>query len=154
MFDIQERLVNPDMAETLVTHAYSTYARDRFVPERNYNLMPLEFRKQVCSCVRAGRLVRKDSMADLLSVCNKCNKPESYHLYRCGRCENLFIHDFRAPFCYKEPLCWDCTTDDPQPCSEHTYCEPYWSPEQYIAPVLPKPKVNTAEELANVFDFD
>jgi hypothetical protein len=153
MFDIVERLVDAGMAETLVTHAYSTYCRDRFVPERNYNLMPLEFRKQVCSCVVAGRHVRKDSMQSLISVCNKCKKPESYYLHRCGICENLFLHDFRAVWCVREPKCWDCTTENPEPCDGHQYCEYWWTPDQYIPPVLPKPKVYTAEELANVFDF-
>lgn len=153
MFDIRERLCDPMSAQYLRTTAYSTYCNDRFVPERNINLMPAEFKRMVCSCRdRQSRLVRKDNMESLLSVCSSCKKPESYYLYRCTMCESLFIHDFRAVFCYQDPCCWNCVTPA-DACDGHNYCEYYWRPDQWIAPVLPKPRVFTAEELADVFDF-
>lgn len=150
--DIVERLVDETMASTHVRQAYSLYARDRFVPERNLNLMPPEFRRMVCKCEQRG-YITTDKHPGIINTCTSCKKPESYYLYRCADCENLFIHDFRAPFCYNEPRCWDCVTKDPRPCSGHNYCEYYWTPKQWVSPVLPKPKVFSEEELASVFDF-
>ena len=136
---------------------YATYCVDRFVPERNINLMPLEFRKQVCQCTgrddQEGYLWIFDDRGTI-KVCTACNKPESYYLHRCVSCENLFLHDFDAAFCYKAPKCWDCINEDPDCCEGHNYCISFLLRKDWIPPVLPKPKTFTEEELAGVFDFD
>lgn len=151
--DIVERLVDSSAAKTHVRQAFSLYARDRLVPERNINLMPLEFRQQVCSCNVQG-YITTDKYPGIINTCTNCHKPESYYLFRCVACESLFIHDFRAYFCWREPRCWDCINSDPVQCASHMYCEYYWAKELWIPPVLPKPVTFTDEELANVFDFD
>lgn len=143
------------MTDNLMGRAYSTYCRDRFVPERNINLMPVNFRNRLCTCIgRTGYVTKKrDDHGSIISVCDACGKPESYYMFRCASCENLFIHDFRAYFCYKQPICWTCINENPVQCSNHNYCQPFWSPENWVAPVLPEPRVFTKEELADVFDF-
>lgn len=150
--DITTRLVDQSAAKTHVRRAFSLYARDRQIPERNINLMPLEFRQQVCSCEVQGYITH-DKYPGMLATCTNCKKPESYYLFRCVSCESLFIHDFRAFFCWREPRCWDCINENPIPCDGHMYCEYYWGTSQWIPPILPKPQVFTQEELDNVFDF-
>lgn len=151
--DIKDRLVDKSSVAFVYRNAYSVYCADRKVPERNRNLMPVEFISRVCTCVERRGYITTDQYPGIINTCSACHKPESYYLFRCTRCESLFIHDFRAPFCYDQPHCWECVNEDPYICEGHHYCQPYWTKDKWVAPVLPKPKTYTAEELDNVFDF-
>lgn len=144
----------PEVQFPKILPAYCLYTSDREVPERRLTLMPLEFRSQVCKCPAVGKTDSK-TYNHVIGICGTCKKPESYYLWRCVSCENLFLRDFVSQFCVREPKCWDCSLDNPSDCSDkyHGYCEYYHPRNEWVAPVLPKPRVFTAEELAGVLDF-
>ena len=89
-------------------------------------------------------------------VCNNCRCVVGWFFYKCVKCEEFFIKDFRHPkFCPHYPTCWEHTPGLPwRYCVEHTA-----DPDEFefysiiVPPVGLNPKQFSEEELANVFVF-
>jgi hypothetical protein len=54
-------------------------------------------------------------------ICKNCNKIVPWFVFKCVKCDDYFIKDFRHPkFCSLYPTCWDHTlTLEWEHCPEH-----------------------------------
>ena len=74
-----------------------------------------DVRKLVCNCAISvyGPYPPMKIEVGYIPLCSICVKPRLHYAYLCEICEDYFIKDFKHPgFCYREPQCWDCLTDD------------------------------------------
>jgi len=92
-------------------------------------------------------------------ICGDCDKPKVYNSHWCINCGEFFIRDFiDTRFCSAYPHCWNCLGE-----LRWDFCPDHALPNHVewaengdttiIRPVGLNPKVFTAEELENVFDF-
>lgn len=125
-----------------------------YIPQRYQNLLcygsiPTNLDKHTTFTKRRG-----------IIICGDCDKPKVYNSHWCIQCGEFFIKDFiDTRFCSAFPFCWDCLDDVPW----DEYCRDHALPAHVefsengdttiIPPVGLNPKVFTAEELENVFDF-
>lgn len=88
-------------------------------------------------------------------ICGNCNKIVPWFFFKCVKCDQHFIQDFRHPkFCSYYPTCWQHTLELPWDyCPSHAFKyrleKPFWLHE----PIGLNPKVFSDEDLADVFDF-
>lgn len=86
-------------------------------------------------------------------ICGNCNKVVPWFFYKCVKCDQYFIQDFRHPkFCSFYPTCWQHTLELPWDfCRDH---RPYLATDLVVVvdPIGLNPRSFTAEELADVFE--
>lgn len=94
-----------------------------------------------------------------LVICGDCDKPKVYNSHWCVSCGEFFIRDFiDTRFCPAYPHCFNCLDKLKWDfCPDHAMPSHVEFAENGDTTILPpvglNPKVFTAEELENVFDF-
>jgi hypothetical protein len=127
---------------------------DKYPFRMRANISP-QLERNVCLCHRPEPLVKyKPSPLSQFYVCGLCNKIPVYYIYKCVSCDIEFLHDFQLNFCYMRPLCFDCNHERNESCKGHYYCVTYILSKQIRMPVIELKPQFTAEEMADVFDFE
>lgn len=130
---------------------YAFYSKEADKPYRAYENMTPEIRAQVCTCQYTGKPMwlpaDTDGTGYELCVCSKCRKPESFHIHGCNVCDEIFVKDFYAWFCYENPICWDCVQEEEEPCNHLKSVCKQPNRKSWVAPILPKPTVYSKQDL-------